>query len=89
MRKNILYQLTSFIVIFMFHMFYNIWKSSQISNQWTQIENISLLSLYFERQDFFLGYSFGLAGAFIVYALLKFLENRRTRVTGDTNRNPL
>lgn len=82
MRRKILYPLTAFILIFLFHAIYSIWKVLQISQQWVQIENISLLLLYFKRQDFFLGFSYALAGAFTIYALLKFLQNRRSGVAG-------
>lgn len=82
MKRKILYPFTTFILVFSFHVFYSIWKASQISQQWVQFENMSLLSLYFRRQDIFLGFSYALAGAFTVYALLKFLQNRKSGVVG-------
>lgn len=82
MRRRILYPLAAFIMVFLFHAIYSIWKVSQISQQWVQFENISLPSLYFKRQDFFLGFSYALAGAFTIYALMKFLQNRRSGVAG-------
>ena len=82
MRRKTLYLLTTFILVFLFHAVYSIWKASQVSQQWVQLENISMLSLYFERQNFFLGFSYALAGAFTIYALLKFLQNRRSSIAG-------
>ena len=82
MKRKIIYPLIAFTLIFLIHVIYSIWKASQISHQWVRIENISLLSVYFKRQDFFLGFSYGLAGAFTIYALLKFLESRRSGVAG-------
>jgi len=69
-------------MIFLLHTVYSIWKASQIYHKWGQIENISFLSLYFKRQDFFLSFSYALTGGFTIYALLKFLQNRRVGVAG-------
>ena len=82
MRKKKLYPFTIFILIFLVHAMYSIWKTSQISRQWIQLESISLLPLYFKQQDFLLGFSYALALAFTTYALLKFLQNRREGVAG-------
>lgn len=82
MRRKILYPFTTFILIFLVHAMYSIWKTSQISQQWVQLENISLLPLYFKQQDFFLGFSYALVVAFTTYALLKFLQNRRSGIAG-------
>jgi hypothetical protein len=82
MRRKILYTLSAFFMIVLFHMIYSIWRASQIFYQWVQIENTSSLSLYFKRQDFFLSFSYALAGAFTIYALLKFFDTRRGSVAG-------
>ncbi|RLC30155.1 hypothetical protein DRH13_04760 [Candidatus Woesebacteria bacterium] len=82
MRRKILYPFTTFILIFLVHAMNSIWKTSQISQQWVQLENISLLSLYFKQQDFFLGFSYALVVAFTTYALLKFLQNSRSGIAG-------
>lgn len=82
MRKNVLYLLLAFISIFLVHTFYSIWKASRISQQWVQFENMSLLSLYIKRQDFFIGFSYALAGAFTIYAFLKLLQNLKSGIGG-------
>lgn len=82
MRRNILYPLSAFVLISLFHAIYYTWKASENLKHWVQIENISLLSLYFKRQDYFLGFSYALAVAFTIYALLRFLQNRRCGVAG-------
>ena len=82
MRKKILYPLIAFVMIFILHVIYSIWKDIQIYRQWVQIEDTTLLSLYLERQDYFLSFSYALAGAFTIYALLKFLEGRRKGIAG-------
>lgn len=82
MRRKILYPLVAFILVFLFHAIYSIWKASQISQQWVQLENISMPSLYFGQQNFFLGFSYALAGAFTTYALLKCFQNRKSGIAG-------
>jgi len=82
MRNKTIYPLIVFISVFFLHAIYSIWKSSQVSQQWFQIENMSSLSLYFKQQDFFLGFAYALAGGFTIYALLKFLQNRKSGVGG-------
>ena len=82
MIKEIFYSLITFVLSFLFHIIYSIWKFSHISKQWIQVENISFLSSYLSQQNYFLSYSYALAGAFTIYALLTFLKNRRSGVTG-------
>lgn len=81
-KKQKLYLMLTFLLIFLFHAFYSIWKASRTLRQWIQFEKISLVSLYFTQQDFFLGFSYALAGAFSIYALQKFLQNRKIGVGG-------
>jgi hypothetical protein len=82
MRRIIIYPLAAFIAVFILHAAYLIFKGIQISKQWVQIENTTWLSLYLERQDYFLGFSYALAGAFTIYAFLKFFESRKSGVAG-------
>ncbi|MDI6782685.1 MAG: hypothetical protein QME64_01155 [bacterium] len=82
MRKKIIYPSVTFIGVFIFHVLYSIWTGSRSSRQWMQVEEINFLSLYFVRQDYFLGVAYALAGAFTIYAGLKCLESYKTSVTG-------
>lgn len=82
MRKKTLYPLAVFAGVFILQAAYSIWKDAQISKQWAQVEDTNLLSLYLARQDYFLGFSYALAGAFTVYAFLRFLEGRKRGATG-------
>ncbi len=82
MRRKILYPLTAFVVVFILHATYSIWRAIQISKQWVQIEDMNFLLLYFARKDFFLGLSYALAASFTIYALLKFLSTGRRGVGG-------
>jgi len=82
MKKRTLYPLITFGLVFLLHMVFSIWKASHILEQCIRIEKTSLLSLYFRQQDFFLGFSYALAGAFTIYALLKFLRNRSSGIAG-------
>jgi len=82
MKKKVLLPLGTFTLVFLIHAAYLGWRTSRISQQWTGVEDQSLLSSYFEQQDFWMGLSYALAGAFTVYALLKFSENRKSCVAG-------
>ena len=82
MKNRIIYPLISFILIFLIHGLYSLWQIHQLAKQWVQINNVFLLSLYFSRQDYFLSFSFALTGSFTVYAILKFIENRRNGISG-------
>ena len=82
MKNRLMYPLISFILVFLIHGLYSLWEIRQATHQWVQISNVSLLSLYFSRQDYFLSLSFSLTGSFTVYAILKFIENRREGISG-------
>ncbi|GMT50218.1 MAG: hypothetical protein IEMM0008_1757 [bacterium] len=82
MRKKIIYPLLTFLVIFALHVVYSIWNGIQLARQWVQIEEISWITLYLERQDYLLGISYGLAGGFTIYAFFRFLETRQKAVSG-------
>jgi len=82
MRKKIIYPLIAFGVVFILHGVYSIWRGLQVSRHWVQLGNTNWLSIYFNRQDYLLGLSYALAGAFTIYTLLKFLENRKRGVAG-------
>jgi hypothetical protein len=82
MTKEVVYALTTFILVFLLHAMYSIWETSQITQRWIRIGNGSLLSLYITRQDFLLGFSYALAVAFTIYALVKFLKNQRLGISG-------
>lgn len=82
MKSRIFYPLLAFILVFIFHMAYSVWRASQILQQWAQPENLSLSLLYFKQQHYFLSFSYALAGAFTVYAFLKLLYNRKSGVAG-------
>lgn len=82
MRTRSPYILTSFILVLVIHAVFSMWRASRISEQWIQVESLSPVSSYFIRQDFYLSISYGLAGAFTVYAFLKFFQNRKSGATG-------
>lgn len=82
MKKKLIYPLITFILISVGHAIYFIWKTSQTSKIWVQLQKISPVLFYFRYQEFFLGFSYALAGAFAIYALLKFLETHRSSVAG-------
>ncbi len=82
MKKKLLCPIFAFIAVVLFHAAYLIWDSIQLSKQWIQIDSITPLTLYFERQDYFIGVSYGLAGAFTVYAFMKFHDSLKSSTAG-------
>lgn len=82
MRNRPFYPLTTFALVFLFHVIFFIWKATRVCPQPDELEKISLLSLYFKQQDFFLGFSYALAVAFTAHALLKFLQDRNSGIAG-------
>ena len=79
MNCKIFYPTAGFVAGFTIHAIYLLWRGIQIPNQCVRV---SSLSLYFRQQDFLLGFSYALAGAFTMYAFLKFLERSRGGVAG-------
>lgn len=77
-----IYSIITFVLVFLSHLIYSIWKFSHVSKQWDQIESISFLLLYLNQQNYFLSYSYALFAAFTVYALLTFFQNLKKRVVG-------
>lgn len=80
--KSRFYPLITFLSIFLLHAVYLIWKTSRFIGQWDRIEAESMWLSYFKEQNYFMGFSYALAGAFMVYALLKFSESRKSCVAG-------
>ena len=77
MKRKIFYPILAFVIVFAMHVIYSVWKEMQIAEKWVQIGNSNLLSLYFKQQNYLLGFSYAMAGAFTVYAFFKFLESRK------------
>lgn len=66
-----------FVFVFLFHIIYLSHNSKYgcLQNQNTDLK--SGFKSYISHQDFYLGYSYALAGALTAYAILITLENRR------------
>jgi hypothetical protein len=82
MRKRLLYACAAFIVVLLIHAVYSVWDIAEISKRWVQIKEITPLARYLQSQEYFLSFSYALAGAFTIYALVSFLQNRKSGVVG-------
>lgn len=82
MKRNMLFPAGSFVIVFVLHVTYLFWKHLRLSSIWFQIDQRPFLSLYVEGKDYFLSLSYALASAFTVYALLRFLRNRKSGIGG-------
>lgn len=80
MKKRIVF-ISSFVLIFILHMAYSIWKLNKISSAWAGQDDIALSS-YFNNGSYWLGYSYALAGALAAYGLVRFLENNKQGLKG-------
>lgn len=84
MRRSTLFIcVTVFAAVFAMHFGYHAWQEARVSSQWVTLESAgrpSAWSRYVERQDFYLGYSYGLAAAFTAFAALLTIRERRRQV---------
>jgi len=82
MKKKFFYPGIAFSAAFLIHAAYSLWRTAQISSQWVQIEETTPLSQYLQSQEYFLSFSYALATAFTIYALVSFLQNRKCGAAG-------
>ena len=84
-RSTFLICLFVFAVVFTAHFGYHAWQEARVASQWVALDTLerpSAWSRYVERQDFYLGYSYALAAAFTVFAVLFSVQQRRREVRG-------
>jgi hypothetical protein len=77
--------LTAFVAVFSAHLGYHAWREHRVAAQWVSVEapqRPSPWARYFERQDYYLGYSYALAAAFTAFAILKTVQQRRREARG-------
>lgn len=69
-----------FASVFGLHVGWKARQESLVAAQWVSVPSMSRPSVwarYVERQDYWLGYSYALASAFTVFALVRTLQQRR------------
>jgi hypothetical protein len=74
-----------FAAVFAAHVGYHAWREADVAAKWVSLDGIerpSTWARYTERQDYFLGYSYALAGAFTAFALMLTIQQRRREVGG-------
>jgi hypothetical protein len=82
MKKRFFYSSLFFLAAFGLHAAYSFWDISRVSELWVQLREVSPLTLYIERQEHYLGFSYALAAAFTTYAVVSFFENQRRGAVG-------
>lgn len=82
MKMKTLYILIAFLAIFALHFAYAGWVSTHTSSVWVQPDDAGWPANYFLNQDYMLGISYALAGAFTVYAFLRLSERQKGGVVG-------
>ena len=84
-RSTFLICLSVFTAVFAAHFGFHAWQEARVASQWVVLDTVerpSAWSRYVERQDFYLGYSYALAAAFTIFAVLFSLQERRREVGG-------
>ena len=82
MRTKTLYTLIAFIAVFAIHAAYSAWASTQSTSLWVQPDDAGWPANYILNQDYMLGISYALAGAFTVYAILRLSERNERGIVG-------
>jgi len=82
MSKKVVYPGIAFLAIFLSHVAYTVWDAMRVSRQWVQLDDISPLAMYFMQHNYFLGLSYGMAAGFTVFAIMRYVANRRCGVSG-------
>ena len=82
MTKKQVYPAAAFILAFLSQAFYFGWSTLRSADPCAQSAADSLAAAYFGQQEYFLGFSYALAAAFTVYALLKFAADRKRAAAG-------
>ncbi|MHB1687885.1 MAG: DUF4346 domain-containing protein [Ignavibacteriaceae bacterium] len=82
MKKKIIYSIISFFCVLFIHLAYSVWEIMETASKWKQVNTINPYWQYFERQDFFLGFSYALTAAFTAYTVTNFLEKRKRGIAG-------
>ncbi len=82
MKRKLFYPMLAFAVVFSLHAVYSVAATARMSQQWVQLENVNPFRSYVARQDYLLGLSYALAGAFTLYSVLQFSSGRKGSLTG-------
>lgn len=82
MKKKVLLPLTAFVVALFVHVSYSIVQSKRLAEQWVGTNEANYFELYVKRAEYLIGASYALAIAFSIYALVRFLESRKTGIAG-------
>ncbi|MEW6506177.1 MAG: DUF4346 domain-containing protein [Bacteroidota bacterium] len=81
-RGKIIIPAASSLLVWLTHFAYSLWQTAKLSSEWIQVKEINPLRQYFNRQDVFLGLSYALTAAFTAYAVINFLEERKSGIAG-------
>lgn len=84
-RTTFLVCVLVFAVVFAAHVGYHAWREAAVDSRWVALHGVerpSVLVRYAERQDYYLGYSYALAGSFTAFALMLTVQQRRRQMGG-------
>lgn len=84
-RSAVVLCLVTFAAVFAAHAGHRAWREHRVASRWVAVEAAArpgAWSRYVERQDYYIGFSYGLAAAFTVFALLQSMQGRRRQMQG-------
>lgn len=81
--KNKKYPAIAFILIFIVHAVYSVYGYWRVAQLWVDAKiNNTLLLSYFSSNDYLLGFSYALAGAFTVYSIARYFAGHKNAGKG-------
>lgn len=82
MKSKFILPASAFILTLAVHFYFSTNNAYEIAEKWVKITSFNPVDSYINHQGYFLGFSYGLAAAFTVYAILNFTINRKAGVAG-------
>ncbi len=82
MKKRPFLPLVGFFVTLAIHTLYTIFENDKLVERWAPAGGANYLNLYFSQGEYLIGASYGLAIAFSIYVLARFVRNRNKGIAG-------
>ena len=85
MRRALLVGTLVLAAVFCAHAAIVVWSDQHVASQWVSLphrEALSAWKQYFERKDYYVGYSYALAAGFTAFALMLSLQRRQRALGG-------
>lgn len=81
MNSKKFYIILSFLLFFVFHFLYKLYKISLVSKKWVSTGNSNLFLAYIKNQDYFISLSYAILFSFSIYLILSFFEGNKKNIS--------